>query len=202
MSEDTPQQDDHVPALDQKQLYSLRSFRVLLVEDYGFMADLVSSMLREMGVGFVKTVSSAKEAQILLTQYNADSVPRDHFDIVITDWLLPEISGATLISWIRDHKLDSIKFMPIILCSAYTSEEVVVEGRDKGANEVMVKPVSAEKLSKRMLYVIDNPRPFIKAPSFFGPDRRRQDKTFPGEDRRKIQAEEIETNYEQDEKET
>ena len=111
MNEDTPQQDDHVPALDQKQLYSLRKFRVLLVEDYSFMADLVSSMLREMGVGIVKTVNSAKEAQMLLTQYNSDSVPRDHFDIVITDWLLPEISGATLIRWIRDHKLDSIKFL-------------------------------------------------------------------------------------------
>ena len=60
----------------------------------------------------------------------------------------------------------------------------------------MVKPVSGEKLASRILNVIDHPRPFIKAPEFFGPDRRRRDIKYTGEDRRKTDAEQIKVNYE------
>ena len=47
-----------------------------------------------------------------------------------------------------------------------------------------MKPVSAEKLAQRLLYIIDRPRPFVKAPGFFGPDRRRKVEEFKGEEKR------------------
>lgn len=89
--------------------------------------------------------------------------------------------------------------MPVIVCSAYTSEAIVSEGRDYGANEVLVKPVAAESIAKRISHVIDQPRPYIKAPDFFGPDRRRKTQKFPGEEKRIANPDEVKEFHEQPE---
>ena len=102
-----------------------------------------------------------------------------------------------MLEWVRAHKTDTIKYLPIIVCSAYASTELIEESRDKGANEAMVKPVSAEKLAQRILYVIEKPRPYIASPDFFGPDRRRRNEKYKGPERRTTNPEEIEEEHEQ-----
>lgn len=180
------------------QAYSLKNFRVLAVEDYPFMADLISTMLREFGVGHIVQAINIQEAKEVLTLFNSESAdPRNAIDIVITDWLMPDGDGPEFLKWIRDHRKAQIKFLPTILCSAYASEDIVKIARDSGANEALVKPVSAIKMARRILHVVDNPRPYIKAPAFFGPDRRRKQEKMEGEDRRKLKAEEIKQNHEQ-----
>lgn len=194
----------HVPSSQQvkqrakSQAYSLRNFRVLAVEDYPFMADLISTMLREFGVGHIVQAIDNQEAKEVLTLFNSESAdPRNAIDIVIVDWLMPNGDGPELLKWIRDHRKAQIKFLPTILCSAYASEDIVKMARDSGANEALVKPVSAIKMAKRILHVVDNPRPYIKAPNFFGPDRRRREEKFEGADKRKTKAEEIKQFHEQ-----
>ena len=93
-------------------------------------------------------------------------------------------------------KRENIKFLPAIVCSAYANTELVEHSRDCGATEVMVKPVSAEKIAQRILYVIDKPRPFIQLSDFFGPDRRRKEMKFTGSDRRMMKPEDIEIEHE------
>lgn len=197
MSSETAVKQPQTARPKQKSAYNLHGFKVLIVEDYPFMAELITSMLRELGVGNMLVANSGKEAQEMVLMFNSDPGSRNHIDLVITDWLMPDGNGIEFMNWIRGHKKDEIRFLPVILCSAYASEDVVVEGRDNGANEVLVKPVSGDRLAKRIVYTIDNPRPFIKAPDFFGPDRRRQDKKFEGEDKRKTTAEEIKEYHEQ-----
>jgi two-component system chemotaxis response regulator CheY len=181
----------------QRNAYSLARFTILIVEDYPFMSELVRTMLREFGVGNLFTAENAENARNIL-RTNNETGSRTPIDIVLVDWLMPDGNGVNFIKWIRNHKSESIKFLPTILCSAYASEDVVITGRDNGANEALVKPVAAEKLAKRLLYVIDNPRPFVKAPGFFGPDRRRKDDRFPGDDRRKISESDIEQIHEEE----
>ena len=180
----------------QKKAYSLSAFRVLIVEDYPFMADLMSSMLREFGVGNIVQASSGNEAKELITLFNSDEGGRNKIDVVLMDWLMPDGDGLELLQWIRAHKKDSIRFMPSVLCSAYASEDVVTVGRDNGANEVLVKPVSAQKLASRLLHVIDKPRPFLKAPGYFGPDRRRRTEEFKGTERRVSSEEDVKQYHE------
>ena len=52
--------------------------------------------------------------------------------------------------------------------------------RDAGANEVLAKPVSVHNLVRRLLSVIENPRPFVSCPTYFGPDRRFKIEGYPG----------------------
>lgn len=169
--------------------YDLSNFTVLLVEDSEYMSALMCSMLKAFGVGDILTCKDANEAIGILTITQARKKSRfvTDIDIVVTDWLMPGGSGEELIDWIRFHEDDGLRFLPIILISAYTTEKVIAMARDHGANESMVKPLSAKSLASRICAVIDNPRPFVKAPSFFGPDRRRQAMVWSGADRRKAE---------------
>ncbi|MCD8497625.1 MAG: response regulator [Alphaproteobacteria bacterium] len=179
--------------------YDLKNLNVLLVEDSRSMQTLIASMLRSFGVGDVLVCEGGNEAIGILTITQARKKGSDikGIDIVLTDWLMPQGSGVELLEWIRSHEADNIKFLPVLLLSAYTTQKVIATARDNGANEALVKPVSGATLAGRILSIIDKPRAFVKTENFFGPDRRRQDMAFKGPDRRKIQAEMIKVNHEQ-----
>ncbi len=166
--------------------YSLHNFTILLVEDYDFIKGLIISMLNAFGVRDVISCSNAREAIGILTvnQTQAQSGSARPIDFILTDWMMPDSPGSDLIRWIRNHKNESLRFMPIIMLSTFASESNVIAARDLGANEILVKPVSAEKVASRILSIIDHPRPFIKVTSFFGPDRRRRQKPFKHAERR------------------
>jgi two-component system chemotaxis response regulator CheY len=175
--------------------YDLKAFRILIVEDYPFIADLMSSALNELGVGHVLTAPNIANAREKLSGRNAMNSPQN-IDAILLDWLMPDGTGLELLQWVRSHASDTIRYLPIIVCSAYTNADLVAKSRDNGANEIMVKPVSAEKLARRLSHVIEKPRPFIKTPTFFGPDRRRKAERFSGTDRRKTPSEEIAVSHE------
>lgn len=182
----------------QDKSYDLSTFKVLIIEDSQFIAGLLSSSLKEMGVGKAMTVININQAKEKITELNANIAKKgDSIDVIILDWLMPGGNGLELLQWIRAHKNDTIKFLPIIICSAFASAELVEESRDNGANETIVKPVSANKLAQRILYVIDKQRPFIACKDFFGPDRRRKTDKFPGDEKRTLKPEEIEEDHEQ-----
>lgn len=151
------------------------------------MQSLISSMLKMFGVGDIMTCENAEEAKDLITIAQARTKSRyvTDIDIVLTDWLMPKGSGRDLLTWIREHEKEEIRFLPVIVVSGYTTQRVTNAARDLGANETLTKPVSAKSLASRICSVIDNPRQFIKAPGFFGPDRRRKRQPFTGKDRRK-----------------
>lgn len=179
--------------------YDLGNFTVLMVEDSEYMMSLMTSMLKAFGVGDILTCKNANEAIGILTITQARKKSRfvTDIDIIVTDWLMPGGDGEELIDWVRAHEDEAIHFLPIILISAYTTEKVIAMARDHGANETMVKPLSAKSLASRICNVIDNPRPFIRAPEYFGPDRRRQEMVFKGENKRKTKTESIKVYNEQ-----
>lgn len=175
---------------------SLKNFTILIAEDYPFMSDLLGGMLRAYGVGRIQLAESGADARDFIRFSNSHKGSTGQIDMVLVDWLMPNGSGVDLLQWMRSHKSPSIKFLPAILISAYTNEEVVRVARDNGANEALVKPVSAQSLANRILHVINHPRPFVKAPGFFGPERRRQEKEFQGEDKRQPGIEMVKEHHE------
>jgi CheY-like chemotaxis protein len=179
--------------------YSLGNFNILLADDYDFMQQLITGMLKAFGVGNLMTCNSGADAREILTISMAAQGKNNvkPIDILLTDWLMPEGSGESLVRWIRNHKRDPIRFMPVIVVSAFIDGDVLKRARDSGANEILVKPLSGENLASRILTVIDRPRPFIKTATYFGPDRRRQNRPIKFEDRRKTKAEEIKLKNEQ-----
>lgn len=177
--------------------YDLSNFTILIVEDSQYMQSLLTSMLKVFGVGDILACDNSEEAIDLLKVLQASKKSRtlSNVDIVLTDWLMPKGSGRELLTWIRGHDKDSIRFLPVIVVSGYTTEYIATAARDLGAHETLVKPVSGNSLASRICSVIDNPRPFIKVDTYFGPDRRRREIPIKGPNRRFTKAEEIKVTH-------
>lgn len=176
---------------------SLKGISVLLVEDFPFMRDLLSGILRDLGVGRIVTAENGEDAKDLLRfSFSGSGGGVQQIDMVLVDWLMPVCNGVELLQWIRGNKNAQIQFLPVILVSANTSESVVKASRDFGANEALVKPISPKNLASHLTHVINHPRDFVKAPKFFGPDRRRQVKHIHFAERRQTEPEKVKESYE------
>jgi len=165
----------------------LANIKFLIVEDNKFMQTVVRRVLSALNAGEVRECSDGADALKILKTFPAD--------IVITDWAMEPIDGIDLTKMIRTAGDSVNPYVPIIMLTAHSEMNRIVEARDSGVNEFVVKPISVNALFSRIQKVIERPRPFIRTSSFFGPDRRRKSLPYTGQDRRKqttISPEDIE----------
>ena len=86
---------------------------------------------------------------------------------------------------VRSSKTPRIRMLPLLVLSSDTRVPRIMASRDAGATELMAKPISAEAVYRRLVQVIERPRPFVRVgDDYFGTDRRRQIRDFTGGDRR------------------
>ena len=157
--------------------YQMHSIKVLLVEDNAAMLELVKSLLLSFGIITVFTADSAEKA--------FDVVKHKNPDLVITDWMLKPTDGIALTRRIRTDKNTPNEFVPIIMMTGFSEAARVINARDCGITEYLVKPFTARDLYRRLVECIEKPRQFVRCEDFFGPDRRRHETAnFQGVDRR------------------
>jgi DNA-binding response OmpR family regulator len=155
----------------------LKALRVLIVDDEALIQRLVYNVLTKLGFRSITVANSGRQAINL--------VSKQSFDFIITDWRMEDMDGIELIRFIRTSSgVDSR--VPIILLTGNTEARDVIEARDAGVTEYIIKPFSAEHLVRRIRAVIERPRGFVEATTYRGPDRRHTPLPPPsGQDRRK-----------------
>jgi CheY-like chemotaxis protein len=144
----------------------IKSLHILVVEDIAPMQDLTARLLRALGIGRVSVAANGEEG------YHAycDKKP----DIVLTDWKMPAADGMKMLMQIRRGEDSPNRVIPVIMMTGFSSKDRIAEARDSGVTEFLVKPFSAKDVTKRLAAIIKNPRDFIVAPNYIGPDRRRR----------------------------
>ena len=151
--------------------------RFVVADDNAHMRRIVRTLLRAFGS---REIQEAEDGASAL-----EAVENFMPDILITDIKMPIFDGIELTQMIRNPDGSKHPFLPIIMLTAYSERRRVIMARDAGATEFLCKPVSANALYKRIQNVIENPRPFVKVGTYFGPDRRRNlDTSFSGDERR------------------
>ena len=103
-------------------------------------------------------------------------------DMIIGD--IGSDDGMRLLKSVRNIDTSPNLVIPFIAMSASSSKPSVARARDAGATEFLIMPLSATTLIERIIYVIEHPRVFVRAPNYVGPDRRRKQRDFQGADRR------------------
>tara|TARA_R110001606_G_scaffold234677_1_gene382396 strand:+ start:401 stop:1456 length:1056 start_codon:yes stop_codon:yes gene_type:complete len=163
----------------------LENLTVLLVEDSQQLRALLVSVLSQLGVGNIVRANDGADAirQIKAMQTDPGSIGATSIDLVLSDWLMEPIDGATLLRWIRRHKDSPDRFMPFIMVSAYSDWDRVQTARNLGVNEFLAKPFSVASVFEHINAVIQDTRSFVRTDSFFGPDRRRNRKHVSDEKR-------------------
>jgi CheY-like chemotaxis protein len=155
----------------------LDQLRILLVDDNEPMRKLLRRMLMAFDIEHITQADGVKSA----LESMRDTKP----DIVFVDWFMEPVDGLELVRAIRrgDEGLDP--YTPVIMMTGYAEEQRVREARDAGVTEFLGKPISADSVLRRLVAVVEHPRPFVRTPTYFGPDRRRKQRPFKGPDRRR-----------------
>ncbi|WP_193366856.1 response regulator [Pelagibius marinus] len=151
---------------------------ILVVDDNTFMRNLVVSTLRMLGISNIVARSSATAAIEALSESRRNPVSAGFatIDIILSDFVMEEVDGALFLRWIRTSKQAPDRFVPFVMVSGAADQQIVEAARDAGVSEFLAKPFSAKSLGDRIVEVIKNPRQYVLAPGYFGPDRRRQDR--------------------------
>lgn len=112
-------------------------YQILVVEDEQRVADLLKMGLEEIGYRVVL----AFDGQLGLRLFKSN-----HFDLVISDVILPKLDGFEMSKEIR--KLNP--GVPILMLTALGSTDDKLEGFDAGADDYMVKPFDLRELNARI----------------------------------------------------
>ncbi len=113
--------------------------RVLVAEDDNISAEILSNMLENFGYEVTLARDGQKAYEMIRT---------GRFQLVVSDWEMPIISGPELCRLIRGRK--SSGYIYIILLTSHKGVQNVVEGLDAGADDFLTKPYEAEELRLRL----------------------------------------------------
>ena len=102
--------------------------RILLVDDDKNTADGLKKILLQDGydTGCTYTGNEA-----------LDLIEAEHFDIVITDMKLPDISGFSIIEKVKKENID----IAVVMITAFSSIQTAIDAMKKGADDYLAKPV-------------------------------------------------------------
>jgi len=145
---------------------SFDRIRVLIVEDNSSMSAILRTILQGFGVRSIQECRNAETALKNMSAFNPD--------ILLLDLLLDEMDGLELAKHIRNDDDSPNKYLPIIMVTGHSERSRVLQAINAGVNEYLAKPVRPIDLFERMVSLIERPRRFVKAPDYFGPDRRRR----------------------------
>ena len=73
-------------------------------------------------------------------------------DLILLDWMLPNISGIDLLKKIRSD--ESLEQIPVIMLTAKNMESDKIEGLELGADDYITKPFSIKELLARVSSVL------------------------------------------------
>jgi len=146
--------------------YKLDHITVLVVDDMRPMLTLTKSILSSFGFTKIILAENGEEG----FQRFCETKP----DFVMTDWLMNPMDGLEMTRMIRKHPNSPNPFVPVIMMTGFSSRLRVMNARDHGITEFLVKPFTARDLYTRIFQIIEKPRQFVSTDVFFGPDRRRK----------------------------
>jgi two-component system, OmpR family, phosphate regulon response regulator PhoB len=125
---------------------------ILIVEDEPALAELLRYNLEATGhkVRCEATGSGAEHA-----------LAEERFDLVVLDWMLPEVSGIELCRRIRQRP--ETRLLPILMLTARGEEADRIRGLSTGADDYVVKPFSISEVQARVKALLRRAAPDLVA---------------------------------------
>ncbi|MHB8122825.1 MAG: GGDEF domain-containing response regulator [Desulfuromonadaceae bacterium] len=114
-------------------------FPILIVDDNRLQRSVLEANLKAAGYDVVAAENGLEALEIFRKGY---------YPIVMTDWVMPEMSGLELCRAIR--KDDSGRYTYIIILTSLDSKNDIIAGLEAGADEYLVKPAHQAELTARL----------------------------------------------------
>jgi two-component system, chemotaxis family, chemotaxis protein CheY len=133
--------------------------RFLVIDDNALMRGVVRMVLERFGASEIYEAddgASGVEAVI-------------HFmpDIVIADWVMPNLDGLELTRVVRQAGLSADPYVPIIMVSGYSEPARIAKALDTGVTQFLTKPISVQALYDTIVTIVANPIAFRRDRELF-----------------------------------
>ena len=125
---------------------------ILLVEDDPSLIELVRYNLE--AADFDVAVEMDGDAGLM-------AIREQDFDLVILDWMMPNMSGIEVVRQIR--RMNDKRATPVIMLTARGEETDKIRGLDAGADDYVVKPFSPAELVSRVRALLRRSTPDMGA---------------------------------------
>jgi len=112
--------------------------KILVVDDDAMITEYLSTKLGEKG----HNVENANDGWEALKRLSSNQ-----YDLLITDLMMPEVSGVTLLSLLRSYVFGKI---PVIIISSLDQSTSVLSKIGLRAEDYFVKPINLDKLLNRI----------------------------------------------------
>jgi serine phosphatase RsbU (regulator of sigma subunit) len=114
---------------------------ILIVDDDRTARVLLERILKRDGFGTIVCGDGREALQVIV---------HDRPDLIVSDYDMPEFTGAQLCELIRQSDEPELANLPFILLTAHGGEEHEVESLESGANDFVAKPVNPAILKARI----------------------------------------------------
>ncbi len=114
--------------------------KVIFVEDSPTMRRIIMNSLNKIGIEDVTEAENGVDA--------LDKMGDANWDMVITDWNMPEMNGEELVKELRSK--DQHKDTPILMITTRGMQDDVMTAIKMGVNGYVVKPFTPEILKKKI----------------------------------------------------
>ncbi len=137
---DPPQPEKPIPADAGKR-------RLLIVDDIRENREILRRRFERHG--FLATEADGGVEALAL-------IEREAFDLVLLDMMMPDLSGLDVLAWIRAKHSPGV--LPVIMVTAKSQSEDVVDALNRGANDYITKPVDFSIALARVITQLDRKR--------------------------------------------
>ncbi|WP_119343287.1 response regulator [Facilibium subflavum] len=118
--------------------------KILVVDDEAPIRQMLDIALVKNGF----SVTLAEHGKEALQQLKSDA----DIDLILLDWMLPDMSGIHLLTHIRGQA--DLKQKPVMMLTAKAQEDNIVRGFSMGADDYITKPFSPKELIARIHAVL------------------------------------------------
>ncbi|MDQ6647727.1 MAG: chemotaxis response regulator CheY [Pseudomonadota bacterium] len=124
-----------------------KNMKILVVDDFSTMRRIVRNLLVELGFSnpLIQEADDGASAMVMLK-----SQP---FDMVVTDWNMPNMTGIELLRAIRAEA--ALKGMPVLMVTAENNRDQIIAAAQAGVNGYIVKPFTAVTLKEKLTKIFE-----------------------------------------------
>ena len=116
------------------------NIRILVVDDSPTIRELTKIFLKDLEFTNVEEAADGSNA--------LEKLKSEVFDLVITDWNMPQLSGLELLKAIRAD--DKMKKIPVLMVTSVDEKDNVIQAVQAGINDYILKPISAKVLKSKI----------------------------------------------------
>ncbi len=117
---------------------------ILVVDDVASMRGIIKNLLKSLGYDHIEEAEDGSAA--------LEKIKHNHFDIVITDWIMPVMDGKGLLNAIRRDA--TLSQLPVLMITAEAKKENIIEAVLLGVKGCIVKPCSVGILEEKINKII------------------------------------------------